>query len=220
VLTSVVSVDPVYVYVNVDERAWLTYQEMVRVGKIQLPEGSKTPMEMQLANENTYPHVGYIDFYDNQVDPSTGTIRVRGVFPNKDRILRPGLFARVRIPSGPKFKALLISDLAIGCDQGQPIVYVIDEHNLPKAKPVKLGAISDGLRVVDSGITADEQIIVNGIVRIRPGVPVTPEQRNMADFAGTLRREVAVEPTREARAEKSPDQSKQKTSDPPPSDKR
>jgi RND family efflux transporter MFP subunit len=187
------------------------------------PVKSNWPREVKLQwkrnapNENTYPHVGYIDFYDNQVDPSTGTIRVRGVFPNKDRILRPGLFARVRIPSGPKFKALLISDLAIGYDQGQPIVYVIDEHNLPKAKPVKLGAISDGLRVVESGITADEQIIVNGIVRIRPGVPVTPE---LADFAGTLRREVAVEPTREARAEKSPDQSKQKTSGPPPSDKR
>jgi RND family efflux transporter MFP subunit len=219
VLTSVVSVDPVYVYVNVDERALLTYQEMVRTGKIQLTEGSKTPMEMQLANENTYPHVGYIDFVDNQVDPSTGTIRVRGVFPNKDRILRPGLFARVRIPSGPKFKALLISDLAIGYDQGQPIVYVIDERNLAKAKPVKLGAISDGLRVVESGITPDDRIVVNGIVRIRPGIQVTPEQGNMADFTGTLRRAVAVEPTRETSGEKGPDQSKQKTPSPPPTDK-
>jgi RND family efflux transporter MFP subunit len=219
VLTSVVSVDPVYVYVNVDERAFLTYQEMVRTGKIQLTEGSKTPMEMQLANESTYPHVGYIDFVDNQVDPSTGTIRVRGVFPNKDRVLLPGLFARVRIPSGPKFKGLLISDLAIGYDQGQPIVYVVDEHNLAKAKPVKLGAISNGLRVVESGINPDERIVVNGIVRIRPGVSVTPEQGNMADFSGTLRREIAIEPTREAGEGKNPDQSKQKPPNPPPSDK-
>jgi RND family efflux transporter MFP subunit len=219
VLTSVVSVDPVYVYVNVDERAFLTYQEMVRTGKIQLTEGSKTPMEMQLANESTYPHVGYIDFVDNQVDPSTGTIRVRGVFPNKDRVLLPGLFARVRIPSGPKLKGLLISDLAIGYDQGQPIVYVVDEHNLAKAKPVKLGAISNGLRVVESGINPDERIVVNGIVRIRPGVSVTPEQGNMADFSGTLRREIAIEPTREAGEGKNPDQSKQKPPNPPPSDK-
>src|SRR5262249_35157581 len=130
------------------------------------------------------------------------------------------LFARVRIPSGPKFKALLISDLAIGYDQGQPIVYVIDQHNLPKAKPVKLGAISDGLRVVESGITPDEKIVVNGIVRIRPGIPVTPEQGNMADFAGTLRREVAVEPPREATGEKSPDQSKPKNPNPQSSEKR
>jgi RND family efflux transporter MFP subunit len=194
VLTSVVSVDPVYVYVNVDERGMLAYQEMVRSGQIPYSEGGQTPIEMQLANETDYPHKGIVDFVDNQVDPSTGTIRVRGSFPNKDGLLRPGLFARVRIPAGPKHKALLISDLSIGYDQGEPIVYVVGADNIATAKPVKLGAISSGLRVVEEGVNSIDRIVVNGIVRLRPGIPVAPEEGNMTDFSGTVRRQIAVAP--------------------------
>jgi RND family efflux transporter MFP subunit len=192
VLTTVVSIDPVYVYINVDERGLLIYQEMVRTGKIILPEGGKTPIEMQLANENDFPHKGFVDFVDNQVDPNTGTIRVRGVFANKDRTLRPGLFAQVRIPASSKYKSLLISDLCVAYDQGQPIVYAVGTDNKATEKSVTLGAMYDGLREVKDGITSEDRIVVNGVVRLRPGVPVVPKEGNMADFAGTVRRQISM----------------------------
>jgi RND family efflux transporter MFP subunit len=192
VLTTIVSIDPIYVYVNVEEKGLLTYQEMVRTGKIQLSASGQTPIEMQLANETGYPHEGVIDFVDNQVDPNTGTIRVRGAFANKDRILRPGLFAEVRIPASPKYKSLLISDLSVAYDQGQPIVYVVGKDNTAAAKPVKLGAIFEGLREVSEGITAGDRIVVDGVVRLRPGVPVVAKEGNMADFAGTIRRQMSM----------------------------
>jgi len=192
VLTTVVSIDPVYVYVNVDERGLLIYQEMVRTGKIILPEGGQTPIEMQLANENDFPHKGVVDFVDNQVDPNTGTIKVRGVFANKDRILRPGLFAQVRIPATPKYKSLLISDLCVAYDQGQPIVYLVGSDNKATEKAVTLGAMYEGLREVKEGITSEDRIVVNGVVRLRPGVPVIPKEGNMADFAGTVRRQISM----------------------------
>jgi RND family efflux transporter MFP subunit len=192
VLTTVVSIDPIYVYVNVDERGLLVYQEMVRTGKIVLPEGGQTPVEMQLANENDFPHKGVIDFVDNQVDPNTGTIRVRGVFANKDRTLRPGLFAQVRIAASPKYKSLLISDLCVAYDQGQPVVYAVGTDDIATEKPVQLGAIFDGLREVTTGITADDRIVVNGVVRLRPGAPVIAKEGNMTNFAGTVRRQISM----------------------------
>ena len=192
VLTTVVSIDPIYVYVNVDERGLLIYQEMVRTGKIILPEGGQTPIEMQLANENDFPHKGVVDFVDNQVDPNTGTIKVRGVFANKDRSLRPGLFAQVRIPASPKYKSLLISDLCVAYDQGQPIVYLVGSDNKATEKAVTLGAMYEGLREVKEGITSEDRIVVNGVVRLRPGVPVIPKEGNMADFAGTVRRQISM----------------------------
>jgi multidrug efflux system membrane fusion protein len=194
ILTTVVSLDPMYVYFNVEERGLLAYQEMIRTGKVLYTEGGKAPVEMQLANETGYPHQGFVDFVDNKVDPATGTIRVRGAFANKDGFLRPGLFAQVRIPSSPKFKALLISDLAVGYDQGQPIVYVVGADDIAKSTQVKLGALSEGLRVVESGLTADDRVVVDGIVHLRPGSKVVPQEGTMTDFAGGLRKQVAVAP--------------------------
>ena len=192
VLTTIVSIDPIYVYVNVEERGLLTYQEMVRTGKIQLSEGGQTPIEMQLANETGYPHKGVVDFVDNQVDPNTGTIRVRGVFANADRSLRPGLFARVRIPASPKYKSLLVSDLCVAYDQGQPVVYAVGTDNVATEKPVKLGALFEGLREVKEGITSEDRIVVNGVVRLRPGIPVIPKEGKMTDFAGTERLQISM----------------------------
>jgi RND family efflux transporter MFP subunit len=192
VLTSVISVDPIYVYFNVDERTLLNFQEMIREGRMQYSDTKNQPIEMELANESSYIHKGFVDFVDNQVDPSTGTIRARGVFPNADGFIRPGLFAQVRIPSSPKYKASLISDLAIGYDQGQQIVYTVGADNVAREKPVKLGALVEGLRVVKEGVGAHDRIVVNGVVHIRPGVQVTPEEGNMAEFAGSIRREVSV----------------------------
>jgi RND family efflux transporter MFP subunit len=157
-------------------------------------------------------HKGFVDFVDNRVDASTGTLRVRGAFENKDGLLRPGLFARVRIASSPKYKAVLISDLAVGYDQGQPIVYVVGADDVATAKPVKLGALSEGLRVVESGVAPDDRVIVDGIVHLRPGVKVAPKEGNMADSAGGLRRQVSVAPAESkpkpnSQAESSPAQS-------------
>jgi RND family efflux transporter MFP subunit len=207
ILTTVVSLDPIYVYFNVEERGLLAYQQMIREGKIIYTQDGKAPVEMQLANESTYPHKGFIDFVDNRVDPSTGTIRVRGSFSNQDGSLRPGLFAQLRIPSSPKFKALLISDLAVGYDQGQPIVYIAGADDVATAKTVKLGALSDGLRVVESGVSPDDQVIVDGIVHLRPGSKVTPQEGKMVDFAGGLRRQVAVAPTESTPKPNSPAES-------------
>ena len=194
ILTSVVSLDPMYVYFNVEERGLLAYEEMIRNGKVPYTQEGKAPVEMQLANENGYPHKGFVDFVDNRVDPATGTIRVRGVFENKNGFLRPGLFANLRIPSSPKYQALLISDLAVGYDQGQPIVYVIGADDVAKADQVKLGALWEGLRVVESGLAPGDRVVVDGIVHLRPGTKVTPQEGNMTDFAGGLRRQVAVAP--------------------------
>jgi RND family efflux transporter MFP subunit len=208
VLTTVVSLDPMYVYYNVDERGLLGYQEMLRSGKLPYTQDGKVPVEMQLANETGYPHKGFIDFIDNRVDASTGTIRVRGAFPNKDGLLRPGLFAQLRIAASPKYKAVLISDLAVGYDQGQPIVYIVGANDVATAKQVKLGALSEGLRVVEAGIGPDDQVIVDGIVHVRPGTKVTPQEGKMADFAGGLRRQISVAP-----AENKPRQSGQPESE-------
>jgi RND family efflux transporter MFP subunit len=194
ILTTVVSLDPMYVYFNVEERALLAYEEMIRKGNVLFTANGKGLVEMQLANENAFPHKGFIDFVDNQVDPSTGTIRVRGAFPNKDGLLRPGLFAQLRIAASPKYQAVLISDLAVGYDQGQPIVYVVGADNVAVAKQVKLGALSEGLRVVDSGVGPNDRVIVDGIVHLRPGTKVDPREGSMTDFAGGLRRQVSVAP--------------------------
>jgi RND family efflux transporter MFP subunit len=187
ILTTVVSIDPIWVYFNADERSLLDFQQMV-----QPADRQSTPVEMKLANESTFAHKGVIDFVDNQVDPATGTIRVRGVFPNKDRGLRPGLFVEVRVPISAPRKGLLISDLCVGYDQGQPIVYVIGKDNLATAKPVKLGVSWEGLREVVSGIAADDRVVVNGIVRLRSGIPVEASEGNMADFAGTNQTQLPI----------------------------
>jgi RND family efflux transporter MFP subunit len=187
ILTTVVSIDPIWVYFNADERSLLDFQQMV-----QPADRRSTPVQMKLANESTFAHTGVIDFVDNQVDPATGTIRVRGVFPNKDRFLRPGLFAEVRVPISAPRKSLLISDLSVGYDQGQPIVYVIGKDNVANAVPVKLGVFWEGLREIESGIAPDDRIVVNGIVRLRSGIPVEASEGNMADFAGTNQTQVTT----------------------------
>ena len=208
ILTTVVSLDPMYVYFNVEERGLLAYEEMIRSGKVLFTQDGKALVEMQLANEDSYPHKGFIDFVDNRVDPSTGTIKVRGAFPNKEGLLRPGLFAQLRIASSPKYKAVLISDLAVGYDQGQPIVYVVGADDVATAKSVKLGALWEGLRVVESGVGPEDRVIVNGIVHLRPGIKVVPQEGNMADFAGGLRRQVSVAP---AESKPKPDTQAQST---------
>lgn len=181
-LTTVVSIDPIYSYADIDERTVLYIRELIASGKAKSARDAEMRVHMALANEQGFPREGIVNFVDNQVNPKTGTLRVRAVFPNKDQVMSPGLFARVRIPIGEPHEALLITDRAIDTDQGQKIVFVVDKDNKVVSRPVKLGANHDGLRVIESGLTEQDHVIVNGLQRVRPGVTVDPK---MVDMPGS-----------------------------------
>ena len=175
-LTTIVSMDPIYCYFDADERAILKYQQLARDGKGEDFLGGKVLCEVELANETGFPHKGVLDFVDNRVDPATGTLQVRGTFPNPgpDHVLQPGYFARVRVPGSAKYPALLVPDEAVGTDQSQKFVYTVNDQNFVEYKKVTLGPIIDGLRVVRSGIHSNDWVIVNGLMSVRPGAKVAP----------------------------------------------
>jgi RND family efflux transporter MFP subunit len=174
-LTTIVSVDPVYAYFDVDERTVLRVRKLIREGKAKSARERELRVSLSLADEEGFPHSGTVNFVDNQVNPKTGTLRVRGTFPNKDEAISPGFFARVRVPIGFPRQALLITDRAIDTDQGQKIVYVVDGENKVVSRPIRLGALHDGLRVIDDGLQPRDRVIVNGLQQVRPGVTVEPE---------------------------------------------
>lgn len=178
-LTTIVSIDPMYGYFDVDENTALRARKLIREGKQASVRAGGYPVSLGLANEDDFPHQGTIDFVDNQVNPKTGTIRVRGVFANPDEVLLPGYFARVRLPIGKPHKALLVSDRALDTNQGLKILYVVDDNNEVSARPVKLGALHDGLREVISGLKSGERIIVNGLQQVRPGMTIQPKLVDM-----------------------------------------
>jgi len=182
-LTTIVSLDPIYVRFDADERA------LIRVRKADIArDGASTPENVRasrtavlvgLADEPDFPHRGKIDFVDNQVDPSTGTIHVRAVLPNPDGLLTPGLFVRVRVPVGDARPGLLVTDRAIGTDQDRKYVLVVNDKNVVEYRPVTLGAVHGTLRAVTDGLAAGDWVIVNGIQRARPGATVTPQKVSM-----------------------------------------
>jgi RND family efflux transporter MFP subunit len=174
-LTTIVSVDPMYVYFDVDEHSVLRVRQMIREGKARSARDAEMPVWLGLANEDNFPHSGTINFVDNQVNPRTGTLRLRGVFPNKDEALAPGYFARVRVPIGFPHPALLVSERALDTDQGQRIVYVVNDKNEVVSRPVQLGALHDGLREITDGLRPGERVIVNGLLQVRPGATVAPK---------------------------------------------
>jgi RND family efflux transporter MFP subunit len=178
-LTTLVSVDPMYAYFDVDERTVLRVRQLIREGKAKSARDVAWPVFLGLANEDGYPHQGTIDFVDNQVNPKTGTLRLRGVFPNQGEPLSPGYFARIRVPIGYPHKALLITDRAIDTDQGQKIVYAVDQENKVVVRPIRLGSLHDGLRVVEAGLQPGERVIVNGLQQVRPGLVVEPKLIDM-----------------------------------------
>jgi RND family efflux transporter MFP subunit len=173
-LTTIVSVDPMYAYFDVDEYTVLRVRRLVREGKADSPRDGGVPVQLGLANEDGHPHQGTINFVDNQVNPRTGTMRLRGVFPNKDQVLTPGLFGRVRAPIGRAHSALLVSEHALDTDQGQKILYVVNGKNEVVSRPVGLGALHDGLREITDGLKAGERVIVKGLQQVRPGIVVDP----------------------------------------------
>jgi RND family efflux transporter MFP subunit len=181
-LTTVVSVDPIYAYFHVDELAALSYQRLVKEGKLPGPKEGGAPVYLQLQDETGFPHEGTIKFADNAYDSSTGTLLVRGTFRNPNGFLVPGNFVRVRVPASPKYSALLVAKRAIGSDQDEKFVYVVDSKNVAHLRHITLGPLADGLRVVKSGLRPDDVVIVNGIIKVRPNSPVKLEQGRMADF--------------------------------------
>lgn len=182
-LTTIVALDPLYCRFDADERSILKYQQLARQGGQENLRGGKWPCEMALANETGFPHKGVLDFVDNQVDPSTGTMRVRGIFSNPDHTLQPGFFARIRVPGSTAYQALLIPDLAIGSDQDQKFVLVVDAQNIAQYVPVKLGPLIDGARVVREGLHPNDWIVINGLMSVRPGSEVKPDRSAPATVA-------------------------------------
>jgi membrane fusion protein, multidrug efflux system len=181
-LTNIVSFDPIYAYFNVDERSVLKYQQQIRLGKLADARYAEVPVYLQLQNEKGFPHQGVIDFINNQFNVSTGTLQVRGLFPNANGFLYPGAFVRIRVAGSPRHQALLVTDRAVGTDQGTKFVLVVGAQNVVALRPVELGPEVDGLRVVRNGLKGDEQVIINGIVNARPGSKVSPEPGDMNQF--------------------------------------
>ena len=190
-LTTIVSIDPIYAYFYVDERSVLRYQESVKAGKMPAAKQATLPVWLQLENEQGYPHAGVIDFINNSFDPSTGTLQLRGRFPNQDGYLLPGAFGSVRVAGSPKYEAVLVADRAIGSDQDQKYVVVVQADGLTKFQKVVLGPIVDGLRVIQSGLQGDETVVVEGIGKVRPNSKVSAEQTDMNKFATE---QLAMEP--------------------------
>lgn len=175
-LTTIVSLDPIDFYFDVDERQFLAYARDARTRKASLQEGAGgLEVTVRLADDMESPVSGKLDFAENRIDQATGTMRVRAQIPNKDLILQPGLFGRVNVPGSLPYQGILIPDDAIGADQDRRIVYVVDDAGKVTAKPIRLGPRLHGYRVVRSGLTGNETIVINGLVRVRPGVTVKPE---------------------------------------------
>jgi RND family efflux transporter MFP subunit len=183
-LTTIVSVDPIYVYFDVDERSLQLYRERraKEVGESEASKVPSIPVFLGLITDgDRFPREGIIDFAENKLNPNTGTIRVRGRFENKDGRLTPGQFARVRLPVGEKYTGLLVTDQAIGIDQGQKYVLVVNSENKVEYRAVTPGKLEGGLRIFPpgAGIKSGDRIIVNGVQRVRPGVTASPEPVEM-----------------------------------------
>jgi multidrug efflux system membrane fusion protein len=191
-LTTVVSLDPVYAYFDADEQIFLKYTAAagsqrsagtkgpaLRSGR----SGPQLPIRMALANDEDFPRAGHLDFLDNQLDGATGTIRGRAVFRNTDGQLTPGLFVRLRLAGTASYRGLLVQDRAVGTDLSKKFVYVVGPKNEIQYRSVTLGPIVDGLRVVRGGLEAGESVVVNGLQRVRPGVQVTPVVEEATDHS-------------------------------------
>ncbi len=171
-MTTVVSVDPIYAYSAVDETSLLKLQGLLREGRLPVDAQGRVTVEMRLASETGHPHKGYLESLDNRVDAATGSIVLRTVFPNPDGSLLPGLYSRVSVPGSAAQPLLLIDEAAIGTDQNQRFVLTVGPTNTVEYRPVQLGGAVDGKRIVRSGLKAGENIIVNGLMQVRPGMPV------------------------------------------------
>ena len=187
-MTTVVSLDPMYVYFDVDEGTVLRVRRAINEGTIKRYQEGEIPVFMALQGEDDYKHQGTINFVNNQVNPNTGSISVRGVFQNPKpangvRLLSPGMFVRVRMPIGQPHPAMLVIDRAVGSDQGLKFVYVVDAEKKVQYRRVSTGALQDdGLRVISEGLKPDEWVVVGGLQQVRPRMQIRPERKPMPSY--------------------------------------
>jgi RND family efflux transporter MFP subunit len=176
-LATIVSTDPIYFEFTFDEASFLRYERLSKTGNDVASRGGGVPVALKLIDETDFDHPGHMDFIDNVIDKSTGTIRGRAVFANSNNIFTPGMFARVRVPASPLYEALLLPDSAIGTEQARKLVMTVNAENVVTPKYVTLGQLtSDNLRVIKDGLGPDDRVIVNGLMRARPGQKVTPQE--------------------------------------------
>ncbi|MCL4245471.1 MAG: efflux RND transporter periplasmic adaptor subunit [Candidatus Dadabacteria bacterium] len=178
-LTTIVSLDPIYCYFEADEQSFLKYNRLEKEGLRPESRKSESPAYLELSDETGFPHKGYVDFLDNRIDTQTGTIRGRGVFDNPGDILTPGLFAKIKIVGSAPYEAILLPDEAIGSDQSQKFVLVVNPENTVEYKQVELGPKINGFRVVKSGVKPGDRVIVKGLQRVAPGAVVSPVEEDL-----------------------------------------
>jgi RND family efflux transporter MFP subunit len=176
ILTSIVSLDPIDFYFDVDEREYLAYARDAQQRQTSLQEGAGgLDVVVRLSDGVEQPTTGKLDFAENRIDSATGTMRLRAKFPNKDFLFQPGLFGRINVPGSLPYQGVLIPDEAIGADQDRRIVFIVDSEGNVSIKPVRLGPRQHGYRVIREGLTGDETVIINGLMRVRPGSKVKAE---------------------------------------------
>jgi RND family efflux transporter MFP subunit len=175
-LTFIVSTDPVYVYVDADERSALKYRRQAQQEGRGSLEDEKTPVELAVADEVNFPHQGHLDYQSPREDAATGTVTLRGVFPNPDELLSPGFFARMRVRGSAPYPAILMPDRAIGTDQAQRFVWVVNQDNQVEYRQVELGAHIGQSRVITKGLKPEEWTVIEGIQKLKPGAKVNPER--------------------------------------------
>jgi RND family efflux transporter MFP subunit len=179
ILTNVLTLDPIQFYFDVDERSYLAYSRQTQGGTRTSSNGSANEVLLTLTDERLGQRKGQLDFVDNRLDAASGTIRARAVFANKDLFLTPGLFGRVTIGASDPYSAVLLPDEAIGSDQDRRVAYVLGENNIVNLRPVRVGPRIDGYRVIREGLKGDETVVVNGLVRVRPGAPIAPQMTTL-----------------------------------------
>ena len=180
-LTTIVSLDPIWLMFNVSEGDGMTYKRLIQKGELESARSNNVQVEGQLMDETDWPLKGAIDFVDNQYDRSSGTIRVRASFPNPNLFITPGQFGRVRVPMSQEKPTMLVPDAAVVTDQSVKLLYTVTADGTVVSNPVELGQVTDeGLRIIRSGIAPEDEIIINGLLRARPGQKVTPEQGTVA----------------------------------------
>jgi multidrug efflux system membrane fusion protein len=179
-LTTLVSVDPVYVYADVDEDTLLRFNGLVRSGKIELDAAGKVPAMLQLGDESDFVHRGHVESFDNRLDSNSGSILVRAIFPNPESRIVPGLFARIRLPLSGRHPVVLVSERSLATDQAQKYVMTVTPTNTVAYQAVTLGPVIDGLRVIRTGVQAGERVVVSGLQKVRPGMPVQVQAETAA----------------------------------------
>ncbi len=173
-LTSVVSVDPMHVYAAIDDATYLRYAKLIREKKLADSTTSKVPVELRIEGDTEWAHKGWIESFDNRIDPTSGSIALRAVFPNKDGILVAGSFARIRLPGSAQYDAMLVDEKYIGTNQDVKYLMVVGKDSIAELRPVTLGRSFEGQRIVLAGLTAEDKIITSSLQILQPGTPVQP----------------------------------------------